>query len=266
MCQAEITTLAREAGASAYRCCPGCGGLCLDPYPTRQTNTVFEGLRGVERQQALETARQAYFLRHLLRIEKHMPSGVQKWRLMEIGCGSGVLLKAAIDRGWQANALELSPELAAIARRANPTAQITVTNVLDYTDGAGDYDAVMALDVLEHVLDPTRMMLNCAALLKPGGLLLLQTPNTGSLRHRTQGKSWEMRDPQQHVNLFSPRGLRGLLDRTGFEVVTLHTVSGSGRETGLARAVAATKQWLLDRGKLGNALCVLARRVQIQSP
>jgi len=261
MCQAEIAAPAREVGPSAYCRCPGCGGLCLDPYPTRQTNAVFEGPAGVARQQALEALRQDYFLRHLLRIEKHMVATIQKWRLMEIGCGSGVLLKTAIARGWQANALELSPELAAVARLDNPMAQITVTDVLNYTGGAGDHDAVMALDVLEHVLDPTRMMLNCAALLKPGGLLLLQTPNTNSLRHRSQGVAWEMRDPQQHLNLFSPRGLKELLTRTGFQVVTLHTVSGSGTETGLARAVAATKQWLLDRGKLGNALCVLARRI-----
>ena len=261
MCQAEFAAPARAVGASPYCRCSRCGGLVLDPYPTRQTNVVFEGPAAVARQQALDASRQAYFLRHLLRIEKHMVATVQKWRLMEIGCGSGVLLKTAIARGWQANALELSLELAATARLANPTAQITVTDVLDYTSGAGDHDAVMALDVLEHVLDPTRMMLNCAALLKPGGLLLLQTPNTGSLRHRLQGAAWEMRDPQQHLNLFSARGLTGLLVRTGFEVVTLHTVSGSGAETGLARAVAATRQWLLDRGKLGNALCVLARRV-----
>ena len=260
MCQQESAAPAVTVGEGDYCACPNCGGLYLDPYPARQTNTVFEGATGAGEQQALEAARRGYFLRHLIRIEKHIGRTVQNWRLMEIGCGSGVLLQTAIARGWQADALELSPELAAIARETNPTSQITVSDVLDHTTGAGDYDAVMALDVLEHVLDPVLMLRNCCGLLKPGGLLLLQTPNTSSLRFRTQGAAWEMMDPDQHINLFSPRGLVALLGRSCFEIVSLHTVSGSGMETGAARVVAAVKQWTLDRGKLGNALHVLARR------
>ncbi len=260
MCQVETAAPALKVGAGDYCACPNCGGLFLDPYPARQSNLVFEGEQGSAQQQALEVARRAYFLRHLIRIEKHVGRTVQNWRLMEIGCGSGVLLQTAIKRGWQANALEMSPELAAIARQVNPSAEITVADVVDYTTGAGDYDAVMALDVLEHVLDPGLMLRNCCSLLKPGGLLLLQTPNTHSLRFRTQGAAWEMLDPDQHINLFSPQGLGALLENSCFEVVTMQTVSGSGMETGVARWVAAAKQWVLDRGKLGNALCVLARR------
>ncbi len=213
------------------------------------------------RQESLEAARRGYFLRHLVRIEKRMGPVIQNWRLMEIGCGSGVLLKTAIARGWQADALEFSPELAAVAGAANPTATVTVADVLDHAAGAGNYDAVMALDVIEHVLDPRLMLKNCCALLKPGGLLLLQTPKTCSLRHRTQGARWDMLDPAQHINLFSPRGLQGLLAATGFTIVTMRTVSGSGMERGIARMVAAARQWVLGRVKLGDALCVVARRL-----
>ncbi len=261
MCQSEDAAPVLKVGAAAYRPCQACSGLFLDPYPARQMNSVFEGTTGVARQRSLEEARQGYFLRHLVRIEKQMGALMQGWRLMEIGCGSGVLLKTAIERGWHADALEFSGELAAVAREANPSAEVTVADVLDYTNGAGDYDAVMALDVLEHVLDPALMLRNCCALLKPGGLLLLQTPNTHSLRYRSQGVNWDMLDPAQHTHLYSPQGLRALLARSGFAVEELNTVSGSGMEVGLRGVAAAAKQWVLDRGKLGNALCVLARRV-----
>jgi SAM-dependent methyltransferase len=260
MCSCDGAVPASAAGTDAYHSCPSCGGIFLADLPTAQTNAVFEGPPAVARQQALEEGRRGYFLRHLMRIEKRLGPSVQNWRLMEIGCGSGVLLQTAIARGWQANALEYSEDLAAVARRMNPSAVITVTDASQYTEGAADYDAVMALDVLEHVLDPGQLLTSCWTLLKPGGLLLLQTPNTRSLRHRLQGAAWEMRDPAQHLNLFSPAGLRALLTRTGFGVVQLQTVSGSGLERGLARAPAVAKQWVLDRGKLGNALYVLARR------
>jgi 2-polyprenyl-3-methyl-5-hydroxy-6-metoxy-1,4-benzoquinol methylase len=225
-----------------------------------QANTVFEGDVGVARQRTLEQGRHAYFLRHLHRIEKRLgPVGTPR-RLLEVGCGSGVLLAAAIARGWQADALELSPGLAAAALAANPGAKVTVADVSRFTAAAADYDAVLALDIIEHVLVPAMMLDNCRGLLKPGGLLLLQTPNTRGLRSRREGADWAMRDPAQHLNLFSPRGLAGLLQRCGFVVVSLETVSGTGLEHGAARIAAAGKQWLLARAGLGNALCVVARR------
>ena len=247
--------------ADLYAQCPSCLGLFLHPHPEKQSNAVFDGPDAAVVQQALEIQRHDYFLKHLLRIEKRVGSSTENRRLMEIGCGSGVLLKTAISRGWQADALELSPELASLAGQLNPSSKITVADILDHTDGNSNYDAVMALDVVEHVLDPELMLKNCQAMLKPGGLLLIQTPNTLGLRSRTQKARWDMLDCSQHINLFSARGLEGLLEKTGFEVVMLRTVSGSGMEKGAAVVVASMKEWVLDRAKLGNALCVIARRV-----
>jgi len=249
-----------ESTDSYHHCCL-CGGLFLNPYPEKQNNSVFSGRDEAVRQQTLEMARHDYFLRHLMRIEKQMGTMPHNPGLMEIGCGSGVLLQTAISRGWRADALELSPELAGLAGETNPSSNIIVQDVLDHTPGESTYDAVMALDVIEHVLDPELMLKNCRAMLKPEGLLLLQTPNTRGLRCRSQKTGWEMRDPGQHINLFSPEGLVGLLQRTNFRVEMIRTISGSGMEKGAARVAAWTKQWLLDRAKLGNALCVLARRI-----
>jgi len=199
-------------------------------------------------------------LGHLSELEKRTPTRLDDRRLMEIGCGSGVLLRLADERGWQADALELSAELAAVAQRCNPKSTIKVVNILDYVAKQGTYDAVMALDVLEHVIDPGQMLANCCQMLKPGGLLLIQTPNTKSLRSRLQGDSWDMRDPDQHLNLFSPAGLRILLAKRGFEVAHLGTVSGSGMEQGMGLIVASIKQWILNRASLGNAIWVVARK------
>jgi len=101
---------------------------------------------------------------------------------------------------------------------------------------------------------------HCWAALKPGGLLLLQTPNARGLRARCQGTAWQMRDPAQHLNLFSPRGLRGLLVGAGFQVEVVRTVSGTGVERGPGRWLAAAKQRVLGWGGLGNGLWALARR------
>ena len=136
-----------------------------------------------------------------------------------------------------------------------------ITGNIENQDPSGpSYDAIIALDVLEHVHSPMIMIENCRELLKPGGLLMLQTPNTRSLRSRTQGAKWEMLDPEQHLNLFSPDALRVLLTTVGFDVLEMTTASGSGLESGMASVVARTKESLLGVMSMGSALVVLARR------
>ena len=125
-------------------------------------------------------------------------------------------------------------------------------------EGAG-YDAIIALDVLEHVVSPSKMMKVCHEALRPGGLMLIQTPNTHSYRFRVHQGRWDMLMPAQHLTLFSPHGLEGLLESHKFTVLEMRTVSGTGRERGLARVFNGVKEFLLDMGRLGNALCVVAR-------
>ncbi|MFT5783504.1 MAG: SAM-dependent methyltransferase [Candidatus Krumholzibacteriia bacterium] len=261
MCQNFCLVQAGVHYDNVYCQCTRCSGLFLFPVPKKQPNVVFEGKEGVRRQADLEASRQKYFLRHLVSLENELEKEVPGCRLMEVGCGSGVLLELAQKRGWQGDALELSAELASLASQKNPQSTINVVNVLEFVAEGPAYDAVMAVDVLEHVTDPEQMLANCWQMLKPNGLLLIQTPNTKSLRGRLQGSSWEMRDPAQHLNLFSRQGLHSLLHRTSFEVVSSRTVSGSGMEEGIRLKLALIKQWVLNLAGLGNAHWVVAKKI-----
>jgi SAM-dependent methyltransferase len=243
-----------------YLQCPMCGCMFVDPYPSRELNQSFQGGETVERLAHEDEKRRAYFQRRLDRLENRIGSARREARLLEVGCGSGVLLQEAMSRGWRIDALELSAELAAVARSNNPEATIITGNIENQDPSGSSYDAIIALDVLEHVHSPMTMIENCRELLKPGGLLMLQTPNTRSLRSRTQRAKWEMLDPEQHLNLFSPDALRVLLTTVGFDVLEMTTASGSGLESGMANVVARIKESLLGVMSMGNALVVLARR------
>ncbi|PID81714.1 hypothetical protein CSA17_02190 [bacterium DOLJORAL78_65_58] len=261
MCRHPVTAFPATGQRDPYRGCPACGGIFLHPLPTQQTNTVFEGAEGVRRQADREARRKGYFLRHLARLEKAVAATAPHRRLLEIGCGSGVMLTLAGQRGWRTQAIEMSMDLARLARTARPEARVALGDASDPGTWNGTHDAVLALDVLEHVLDPDRLLRNVHDHLEPGGVVLIQTPNTRGLRHRLQKDRWEMRDPRQHLHLFSPRGLRMTLTRSGFAVESLRTVSGSGMETGWRRGLAGAKERLLNWGGLGNALVALGRKV-----
>ncbi len=243
-----------------YIQCPMCRCLCVDPYPGRELNRAFQGLETVERLEKEDEKRRGYFGRRLARLESRLGETYKGARLLEVGCGVGILLQEARRRGWRADAVELSVELAAMARKNNPEATVITGDIQNQEPTGTHYDAVISLDVLEHVLSPMIMIENCRELLMPGGLLLLQTPNTLSLRHRTQGAKWDMLDPDQHLNLFSPDALRVLLTTVGFDILEMSTASGTGLERGAAGWIASVKESLLGLFNLGNALVVVARR------
>lgn len=243
-----------------YLRCPRCRGLFLDPLPHNDLNRTFSSADNVDSFERHDRARTAHFRQRLAQLDRHRNGRARGGSLLEVGCGAGILMQLAIARGWTVDAVELSAPLAARAQANNPDSRIQVGDIADFDANGRTYDAVIALDVLEHVLSPRDMLEKCFDLLKPGGLILLQTPNAQSLRFRMQGARWGMLDPEQHLHLFSGRALEALLMTLGFEVIEMRTVSGSGTEKGLALTLTAIKETLLDQGNLGNALCALARR------
>jgi len=234
--------------------------MFVDPYPSRELNRAFQGLEAVERLAKEDEERRGYFQRRLDRLEKRLGKDHREARLLEVGCGSGVLLQEALSRGWRAEAIELSVELAAMARKKNPTATVITGDIQNQEPSGALFDAIISLDVLEHVHTPMTMIENCRELIQPGGLLMLQTPNTRSLRSRIQGPRWNMLVPDQHLNLFSPDALRVLLTTVGFDILEMTTASGTGMEKGVSGWVARAREGLLGVMYLGNALLVVARR------
>jgi 2-polyprenyl-3-methyl-5-hydroxy-6-metoxy-1,4-benzoquinol methylase len=156
--------------------------------------------------------RSAFWLRALL--EYRLPPG----RVLELGCGHGGFLKLVRDAGFDVLGLDLSPSVLDYARR---TFGIDVVRgPLEETDlPAGSFDVVAAFDVLEHVPDPLETVRAAAALLRPGGLLVVQTPrysgdSHAALRAREDPFLAHL-NPGVHVHLLTADGMRALFARAG---------------------------------------------------
>ncbi|MBK8164939.1 MAG: class I SAM-dependent methyltransferase [bacterium] len=247
------------ARVGAYLRCADCGCFYLVETPPGPSNARFEG-GSAAHCEAADLARVGYFERRLAQALCHVPGGAVG-RLVDVGCGAGILLGLAADKGWQVAGIELSSDLAARVRARVPSAQVMIgdATAIRQWPWPGQAEVVVLLDVIEHVADPGALLARCRAGLRRGGTLLLQTPNARSLRARRQGARWPMLDPEQHLVLFSPRELRRALEGAGFAVLDCRTVSGTGTETGAARLVAATKERLLAAAGLGNGLLAIGR-------
>lgn len=116
------------------------------------------------------------YLKRLEFIERHVRPG----RLLDVGCGLGVFLRLANERGWQTQGVELSQFA---ARYAQETHELDVHNGmlagLDAPDGS--FDVVTFWDSIEHVAQPREDFDRAVRLVRPGGLLLITTDNFACL-------------------------------------------------------------------------------------
>jgi SAM-dependent methyltransferase len=244
---------------SQYYYCSLCSSYFLHPLPEKEMNLAFSGKEKAEERNLTEARREKYYEHRIRLIERHLNPFAQPPALLEIGCGAGWFLSIARKRGWRVQGVEISPELAEQSRKNNPGVIIYETDFLRMQNtGPDEYDAIVGLDVIEHIPEPGKMLSLCYQFLKKGGLLLLQTPNARSLRARVEKDKWNMLCPEYHFSLFSKSALCALLHSKGFQILELRTVSGTGEEQGFRRLLARGREQLLSLFHLGNALLVLS--------
>ncbi|WP_374603747.1 bifunctional 2-polyprenyl-6-hydroxyphenol methylase/3-demethylubiquinol 3-O-methyltransferase UbiG [Arenimonas sp.] len=113
-------------------------------------------------------------------VEKQVP--LAGARVLDVGCGGGLLSEAMAAHGAQVTALDLAPGLIEVARLHLLESGLQVDYRLQSVESLADempgsFDAITCMEMLEHVPDPGSVLRACAKLLRPGGVLLLSTLN-----------------------------------------------------------------------------------------
>ena len=202
---------------------------------------------------AEEMGRRATANRLLDLVGAHRPSG----RLLDVGCGHGLLLDEARTRGYETVGLELSREAARHARSLGlDVRELPLEAFGEGTNGdsPGSFDVVVLADVLEHLDDPVAAIDQCAALLKPSGVLCIVTPDPSSATAKLAGARWWGYLPA-HTVLLPRRTLRELISASGLII---------SEDVPFVRTFAA-KRWvggLAERlGRAGGPLNAVADRM-----
>lgn len=253
---------------SAYRCtydgygrhhtiveCLECGLVYADPrYSNGEVLSKYEAVEDplyVEERQG----RVLTFERHLRPLEKIAPPGDDR-RLLDVGCHVGVFVEIAARHGWDAWGVEPSHWAVAQARQAG----LQVVEGTLATAGFEDafFDVITMWDVIEHVEQPSAEVREALRLLKPGGMLVVHTMDLDSLFARLMGRRWPWL-MEMHIYYFSRRTLAALLERAGFQVVSVRPQGRYLRLGYLSTRVAAFSRplgrgvgWLFDRLRLSE--------------
>ncbi len=143
-------------------------------------------------------------------------------RVLDVGCGRGLLLEQFRRRGWEGQGTELSEQAAAYPRDVlKLPVRIGTLDNLEFP--AGHFDAVVMWHVLEHVSDPRVALAAVARVLKPGGIFMVGVPNFGGLEARSCRDKWFHLDAPRHLTHFTWSALR-----EGLAAAGLHERQASG--------------------------------------
>ncbi|MEO8286315.1 MAG: methyltransferase domain-containing protein [Chloroflexota bacterium] len=153
-------------------------------------------------------------------IEQHQAKG----KVLDIGCGRGLLLNKLRQRGWEPQGTELSEEAAAYARdRLGLPVTTQTLEEAGFPDN--EFDLVILWHVLEHIQAPRAMLNEVARILKPGGTLLVAVPNLGSWEARWSGPHWFHLDVPRHLTHFTRKTLGDALAEAGLPVTDVNFFS-----------------------------------------
>jgi SAM-dependent methyltransferase len=205
--------------------CTECGLGRLDPLPSRELIDSFYppsyyGVTGAKFVPLVEALVRVVGARHVRMLSRGLARGS---RVLDVGCGRGVLLSSLADRGFEVHGFEISQ---AAATGADPRATIRIGSELkDVRYEAGFFDEVIIWHVLEHLSDPKATLAEIHRILKPGGRLIVAVPNYSSLQARWSGPAWFHLDLPRHLYHFPLAGLRRLIVDTGFTPTSEHHFS-----------------------------------------
>jgi 2-polyprenyl-3-methyl-5-hydroxy-6-metoxy-1,4-benzoquinol methylase len=166
-------------------------------------------------------------------------------RLLEVGCGNGRFLDRLRRAGWNCVGVDFDQEAARTARRLGLDVRVGDLAAQDFADAS--FDALVMSHVIEHVPDPRAVLAECRRVLRPGGRIVLLTPNVRSLGHRVAGRHWIGLDPPRHLFVYTAAALGRLLDGAGFTAIETRTPSE------MAAGFIAADELRRDAERLGRA-------------
>jgi SAM-dependent methyltransferase len=211
----------RHTRHAAYVRCDSCGLLRNEPFPTPQdVERYYAGKSAAGNYSAsiaaFDEQRKGVYRAYLRVLERETGLQLRGAKVLDAGCFTGLSLEALPESGASPYGLEYQPEAARIAESKFP-GRVVNADICAAMGLPHAVDVVTMTDVIEHVPSPAAALRAVRAALKPGGRLLLTTPDTSSLMARLLGRYWPSYSPIHHLHLFDGRNLERLLRQEGFD-------------------------------------------------
>ncbi len=248
--------------------CNACGLLYLDPRPAIEEQARLYPPSYFEWSERSHRPGRGVTKAVVQAALRHSASDPATARILEVAYGAGLhldLLRSFAPSGCTVEAVTPHDTLAAPARARGFTVHRGRAQSLN--SDAGAYDLLFLLHSLEHCDSPLEELCALRELLRPGGRLIILTPNAGSpVSRRFRGRHWAGYDFPRHPCLFGPTTLRRLAAATGFAVERLDSLGDSRMwpdSAGNLLSDWAAPSWLI-RAASGGILAITGAAALVQ--
>jgi len=176
---------------------------------------------------------------------------------IDLGCGSGLvcneLVKGGVKRAYGCDIVPTTPpdntwDFFESDLQSDKWSQSILDSLSKDSSSKPSFNLLTAFDIIEHLPNPVSFLNQCRQLMDADSTLLLTTPNTGSWERLLKPNTWSGATDPQHMVLFSQYSLKFLMERTGFEVISIEAP---------IRKLGSLNNWLPS---LGGQLTVVAKR------
>jgi dolichyl-phosphate beta-glucosyltransferase len=180
-----------------------------DAYFDRDDSLARGYGRQNERAQARTNQRRAAMIR------RATPA---RGRVLEVGAGEGAVGRL-LGSDFEYVGIDLSTD--AVRRARNAGLEVFRSTLDGFVNLGAAFDTIASFHVFEHLPDPHDALARMKDLLKPGGSLILVTPDTESLLCLVSGDRWVSYKFPEHLILYSRSALVELLENSGFEILSI---------------------------------------------
>lgn len=144
-------------------------------------------------------------------------------KLLDAGCGTGWFSKPAVERGADVTSMDLGESLLAEVKK-KCTTQCVVGSIMEMPFEDNTFDFIVSSEVIEHIPDASLAIHELHRVLKPGGTLVLTTPNKVWYFAVWLANAFKLRPYQGLENWISQSRLRRLLTKAGFRIERMHGI------------------------------------------
>lgn len=224
----DVRTIRESRGEGRIVRCPRCGLAYVSPRLAHDPRAQYEGDEYHEKAR-LATGRPGYtsyssdrpvlypyFGRRAEEIARIKPGA----RILEVGAASGYFLEQARRHGLRPEGIEPSKACQRIIRD-DLGIPVVAGSLEEAAIEPSTYDAVALFQTIEHFDDPRGGLEKMVRWLKPGGLVMITTPNRVGWFARLAGKRWFEYKPREHLYYFDARTITRMLEAVGFERITV---------------------------------------------
>ncbi len=166
-------------------------------------------------------------LKNQLILQKIADFKPQPGRLLDVGAATGFFVRDAQKSGWQVEGVEISSWASKYGQQKLKV-KIKQGQLKEQKYPRSSFDAVTMTDFLEHVQNPNQEIKEAHRILKPKGILYLETLNfAGWFNQKIIGKNYVHMAPSLHLTYFGQKQLVRLLTKNSFKILLIEVTSSS---------------------------------------